>query len=217
MSTQGTVKVFIASPNDLAVERRAFKEVLEDLNQGYGRGAGVTFEPLGWEDTLATTGWRPQSVINQDVDACDVFVLVMWRRWGQKAKDATPPATSYTHEEYLRSLGRFEKGGKPTIYVFFKDVELGQMADPGKELKKWPAFRKKLAKSGKVLYRTFADAKAFRKEIDRHLTAFVGAPNDGDGADLTASGSMRAELDRYRAELQRALKELAQLRAEMKR
>jgi hypothetical protein len=46
------IKVFIASPSDLAVERRAFKDVIDELNQGYGRGAHVTFEPLGWEDAL---------------------------------------------------------------------------------------------------------------------------------------------------------------------
>ena len=75
MSTLRIVKLFIASPNDLAVERRAFKEVVDGLNKGFGRGAHVTFEALGWEDALATTGRRPQSVINQDIDACDVFML----------------------------------------------------------------------------------------------------------------------------------------------
>jgi hypothetical protein len=31
-----TIRVFIASPSDLAVERRAFKQVLEELNDGFG-------------------------------------------------------------------------------------------------------------------------------------------------------------------------------------
>jgi hypothetical protein len=47
MSTPRTIKVFIASPGDLAVERRAFKDVVDELNKGYGRGAHVTFEALG--------------------------------------------------------------------------------------------------------------------------------------------------------------------------
>jgi hypothetical protein len=152
MSIARVVKVFIASPGDLAVERRAFKEVVDELNNGFGRGAHVTFEPLGWEDALATTGRRSQSVINKDIDACDVFVLVMWRRWGQRAPDAKP-YSSYTEEEFYRALARYEKDRKPTIFVFFKHIDPGQMVDQGRELKKVLAFRKKLEQTGRVLYR----------------------------------------------------------------
>jgi hypothetical protein len=49
-----TINVFMASPGDLAVERRAFKDVIDELNGGFGDGASVRFVPLGWEDTLAT-------------------------------------------------------------------------------------------------------------------------------------------------------------------
>ena len=78
-----TIRVFIASPGDLAEERRAFKDKIDELNQGYARDAKVNLIPLGWEDALSSVGCRAQSVINQDIDQCDVFVPVMWRRWGQ--------------------------------------------------------------------------------------------------------------------------------------
>ena len=84
------IRVFIASPGDLAVERRAFKDAIELLNVGFGDGAEVQFESLGWEDTLATTGRRVQSVIDQDIDTCDVFVLALHRRWGQEALTRSP-------------------------------------------------------------------------------------------------------------------------------
>ena len=54
MSDPRTIHVFIASPGDPAVERRAVKEVIDELNRGFGDGAGVKFVALGWEDTLAT-------------------------------------------------------------------------------------------------------------------------------------------------------------------
>src|SRR5215831_14522923 len=118
------IRVFIASPGDLAVERRAFKDVVDELNDGFGRGANVRFEPLGWEDALSQVGRRSQSVINADVDACDVFVLVMWRRWGQEAPDAAP-YSSHTEEEFYRALARRENKGadgkrRPVVCVFFK-------------------------------------------------------------------------------------------------
>ena len=118
MGDKRIVKVFIASPNDLAVERRGFKEAIELLNIGFGDGAGVEFVPLGWEGTLASVGRRPQSVINTDIDACDVFVLAMHRRWGQPAPDSE--YSSYTEEEFHRALDRFKQTGSPTIFVFFK-------------------------------------------------------------------------------------------------
>jgi hypothetical protein len=47
MSDVRTIRVFIASPGDLAVERAAFKQVLEELNAGFGQALDITFEPLG--------------------------------------------------------------------------------------------------------------------------------------------------------------------------
>jgi hypothetical protein len=124
------VRVFIAFPGDLAIERRAFKEVIEELNAGFGDGAGVEFLALGWEDTLATTGRRSQSVINDEIDRCDIFILAMHRRWGQEAQDAKP-YSSYTEEEFHRAIDRWRRTLQPVVFVFFKQVEAGQMADPG--------------------------------------------------------------------------------------
>ncbi len=111
------IAVFIASPGDLAVERRAFRDAIEQLNAGFADGANVSFEALGWEDTLASTGRRSQSVINKDIDLCDVFILTMHRRWGQAAPDAGP-YSSYTEEEFHRALERWQEEKKPEIFVF---------------------------------------------------------------------------------------------------
>ncbi|MCY2951288.1 MAG: tetratricopeptide repeat protein [Planctomycetota bacterium] len=166
------VKVFIASPGDLAVERRAFRDQIELLNLGFGDGAGVEFEALGWEDTLAVTGRRAQAAINADIDACDVFVLALHRRWGQEAPDAKP-YSSYTEEEFHRALARWEKTGKPEVFVFFKNVDAASVADPGEQLQKVLKFRKQLQDTRKVLYRFFEDEKGFAGEVDKHLRAYV--------------------------------------------
>ncbi|MGA8109023.1 MAG: hypothetical protein WB974_06290, partial [Acidobacteriaceae bacterium] len=54
------ISVFIASPGDVAAERLVFKSTIEDLNQGFGRGADVVFVPVEWEDQLAESGRRVQ-------------------------------------------------------------------------------------------------------------------------------------------------------------
>ncbi|HUW84932.1 MAG TPA: tetratricopeptide repeat protein [Phycisphaerae bacterium] len=181
MSEKRQIKVFMASPSDLAAERRAFKDQIDNLNLGFGDGAAIEFIPLGWEDTLATTGRRPQGVINADVDACDVFVLAMHRRWGQEAPDSK--YDSYTEEEFHLALDRFSKTRSPEIFVFFKHVDAASIADAGPQLAKVLAFRRQLEQSRQVLYRSFADTGGFAKEVDSHLRAY--AKGDLPEADAT--------------------------------
>lgn len=166
------IRVFLASPGDLAIERRGFKDQIDLLNIGFGDGAGVEFVALGWEDTLSTVGRRSQAVINEEIDRCDVFVLTMHRRWGQPAEDAKP-YSSYTEEEFHRAFDRFKKTKSPEIFVFFKHVDTASMADPGEQLAKVLKFRCELEASRIVHYRFFADEEAFKAEIDKHLRRYA--------------------------------------------
>ena len=166
------ISVFMASPGDLLSERGKFRETIQQLNIGFGKDAGFVFEPFGWEDALATTGRRNQGVINSGIDRCDIFILAMYRRWGQEAPDAEP-YTSYTEEEFHRALERWKKDGKPEIFVFFKRVDAASEADPGPQLKKVMEFRKQLEETRQLLYRHFDDEQSFTEEIDKHLRAFV--------------------------------------------
>lgn len=184
-SKKRLIEVFIASPGDLSVEREAFKNVIDDLNIGFGDGAGVEFKALGWEDTLAVTGRRSQAVINQEVDRCDVFVLALNRRWGQEAPDS--PYSSYTEEEFHRALDRWKKDGAPEIFVFFKDIDPASMADPGPQLVKVLEFRKRLEETRVVLYHGFVDEHQFSAEISKHLRAFAKG-------DLPKTGAVREQV-----------------------
>jgi len=166
------ITVFIASPGDLSNERKYFRETIVLLNVGFGDGANVEFEPLGWEDTLASTGRRSQGVINAEIDRCDVFILVLYRRWGQAAPDAKP-YSSYTEEEFHRAFERWRKEGKPEIFVFFKRVEPESEADPEPQLKQVMTFRKQLEETRQVFYHYFDDKTSFVKEVDRHLRAYA--------------------------------------------
>jgi hypothetical protein len=165
------IAIFIASPGDLAPERKAFKDVIDELNKGFADGAGVKFTTLGWEDVLAVTGRRTQSVINLEVARCDFFILALHRRWGQEAPDSK--YSSYTEEEFRLALERWEKTKSPEIVVFFKNVDPASRADPGDELKKVLAFRKALEGGRQTMFRRFSSEVEFAKEIDLHLRAFA--------------------------------------------
>ncbi len=166
------IRVFIASPGDLVEERKIFRNAIEQLNVGFGDGAEVEFIPLGWEDTFASTGRRNQSVINEEIDTCDVFILAMNRRWGQHAPDAEP-YSSYTEEEFHRALERWRSSGSPDIFVFFKRVDAESEGDPGPQLRKVIDFRKHLEETRQVLYHYFNSPQSFMNEVDRHLRAYA--------------------------------------------
>lgn len=139
-----TIRVFIASPGDLAVERRAFKDVIEELNNGFGDDAGVKFEALGWEDTLASTGRQSQGVINREIDRCDACRLGL--------RPDRPAANQVGTES------------QPTRK---------RCTDPGPQLQKVLDFRKSLEESRQVLSHGFANEAEFKAEVDRHLRAFA--------------------------------------------
>ena len=79
------------------------------------------------ENALPGKG-RPQELINEDVNSCDLFVLLLWRRWG------TPSGkySSGTEEEFelARQLSEANKG-KPAIWLYFKKVPDEMLAEPG--------------------------------------------------------------------------------------
>jgi len=59
------------------------------------------------------------------------------------------------------------------MLCLFKNVDISAMADPGPQLSRVLAFRKRLEQSKKVLYRTFSTEEDLRIELDRHLYAIA--------------------------------------------
>src|SRR4051794_37021061 len=98
---RAVLKVFLASPSDLAEERKVSKDIVDSINHGAGRVLGWHIDLMGWEDTLPGYA-RPQSLINTDVDACDLFVGLLYERWGTP----TGEFTSGFEEEFARASGR---------------------------------------------------------------------------------------------------------------
>ena len=122
-----TIKVFFASPGDLEEERHLTNDVVRQLSDR----TPYNFVYLGYESVPATTGHRPQSVINALVDQCDVFLSAFHRRWGQPTTD-TVAYTSYTEEEFERARRRLSATGSPEIFCFFKHVDLASLSDAGR-------------------------------------------------------------------------------------
>ena len=139
------LRVFLASPSDLVDERKATKEMVDRLNSSI-RETGWAVELLGWEDRLPGFG-RPQAQINEDVDACDLFLGVLWRRWGSQSGKFK----SGFEEEFERALNRRRQSVSPEIWIYFKRVD--DTSDPGEQLRQVLTFRKNLEQHRTLLFR----------------------------------------------------------------
>ena len=186
------LRVFLASPSDLEAERKATKEIVERFNHTI-REIGWAVELLGWEDLLPGYG-RPQAQINEDVDACDLFLGVLWRRWGSPSGKFQ----SGFEEEFERAVVRRRKSESPEIWIYFKRVD--RTSDPGDQLRQVLAFRKKLEQERELLFQQFDDTSEwvavcqdalFRYVLKRvfpegiteiQSTASTTAPSRPDGA-----------------------------------
>jgi Domain of unknown function (DUF4062) len=160
--------VFIASPGDLVEERRVAKKVVDDLNETVSRRLGWQIELLGWEETLPGYG-RPQELINEDVEVCDLFIGLLWRRWGQSTREFS----SGFEEEFELARKRRKETKTPEIWLFFKKVEEDQLKDPGRQLKRVLDFQKSQVAAKELLFKNFDDVDDWRTQLNKYLLRYI--------------------------------------------
>lgn len=169
------VSVFIASPSDLDEERNRLEEVIRELNIAWARDLGIRLELIRWE-THAFPGFGDdgQAVINDQIpDDYDIFIGIMWYRFGTPTKRAE----SGTHEEFQRAKARFDRDPSSLqLMIYFKDAQIP--LPPSKidftQLEKVTTFRNSLGSEG-GLYWPFASVEDFEKLTRLHLTRCVQA------------------------------------------
>ena len=160
--------VFLASPGDLQEERNITRLSVERVNKILSRRVGWQIELLRWEDT--SPGYsRPQNLINRDVDSCDLFVGILWRRWGQN----TGEYSSGFEEEFIRARDRRRKTGKPEIWLFFKKIDEERIEDPGEQLKKVLDFKEEQIKLKELLFKEFGVSNKWDELIYDYLFDYV--------------------------------------------
>jgi hypothetical protein len=116
-------QIFIASPSDVEEERNLTKSVIDELNKTIASDHNIVLELLRWEtDSFPNFGDDPQDVINSQIGQnCDVFVGILWSRFGTP----TNRASSGTEEEFLNVFQRWRRDPKSvTIMFYFKDAPI---------------------------------------------------------------------------------------------
>ncbi|HWA92982.1 MAG TPA: hypothetical protein VG844_00170 [Terracidiphilus sp.] len=161
MAYQATVyRILIASPSDVADERRAIPEIIQQWNRDNSFHLKTVLEAVKWEThCIPEMGDRPQEIVNrQVVRDCDLLVGVFWTKLGSP----TGKAESGTVEE----IHEFIATGKPTMLYFSKvpaalaDVDIEQF-------KRLQSFKSECQSKG--LVSTYETLDEMRDLLRSHL------------------------------------------------
>lgn len=175
-------RIFIASPGGLQDIREAFRDIIAKYNTEDAMRRGVVFIPVGWELTLGGMG-RPQAIINQELEECDAFVLVLHDRWGSNPGGAEG-YTSGTQEEYEKAMQHFGAEDKPMkgLLVFFKSLEPERLSDPGPQLQQVLDFKKKLEQERRLLFHQIETSSDFEDRFRTFLASWIRDHEKGQGS-----------------------------------
>ena len=111
-----TIKIFLASSEELEDDRNAFGNLVRKLNKTYEK-RGIHLELFEWEDyDAAYNDRRKQDEYNDEVRASDMFLAVFHRVAGK-----------YTIEEFDVATEEFRKKGLPKSYVYCKELQPGDV------------------------------------------------------------------------------------------
>ena len=106
-----TIKVFIASSEELHLERLEFTDMIQQLNKAL-RPRGIEIEPVKWEYLDSSMNEeRKQTEYNNALKECELCLVMYWTRFGE-----------YTEEELTTAWESLKAGKNPQkIYVYFKE------------------------------------------------------------------------------------------------
>jgi hypothetical protein len=202
MPRQETVlQVFLASPGDVSAERRAVKEVIDELNQTWSNTLGLRLELITWEThTRPAFGEDAQEVINAQIgDTYDLFLGMMWGRFGTP----TARAGSGTQEEFENALERFKaKRGNLQIMIYFKHADMPMESIDPEQIRLIRDFKHRVAGEG-GLYWNFENTDEFAGFLRLHLSKYVqdwtertrGGQASNDAEPVTVGTSSTGEFE----------------------
>ena len=106
-----TIRVFIASSEELKMERLKFTDMIEQLNNCL-EVRGIRLKSVKWEYLDASMGvLHKQQEYNEKLKECELCLVLYWNKFGE-----------YTREELETAYEELKAGRNPhKLYVYFKE------------------------------------------------------------------------------------------------
>ncbi len=157
----------IASPSDVADERRIVTEAIYRWNDANALARKMALLPVKWEtNSSPDMAGPPQTILNRQIlEEADILVGIFGTRIG------TPTAehVSGSVEEIKKHVG----AGK-TAMVYFSDVPVAPSSIDAAQYAALQAFRAECERTG--LYATFDSLDEFRNKFSHHLDLELNKP-----------------------------------------
>jgi len=173
------LRIFAASPSDVANERARLAAVVEDL-KALAEHVGVTLDLVDWQQVVPDLG-RPEQVILDQLkpDTWDLFIGILWHRFGTPPGGQDPQTQkeylSGTEEDFRVAYRLWQQYGRPRV-MFYRCVRPipPDDLDPDqyKRVKEFLAgFAPDADHPG--LYQTFDRVESFERLVRQNPTRFL--------------------------------------------
>lgn len=172
MESRKVLRLFLASPGDVAAERAIVREIVSEWNLAVGQKRGLQVDVIGWETHVAPDyGSDSQSIINRqigDMKRCALFVGILKHRFGTP----TPREPSGTYEEFKRAERVHKRNGKLRIMMYFCDAPFAPHGKADMEQKqKVLDFRSAIQPLS--IYQPYRARTYFHRLFSRHFHSWV--------------------------------------------
>ena len=114
-----TIKIFLASSEELDYDRMAFGNLIRRLDDLYEK-RGIRIKLFEWEDyDAAFNDRRKQNEYNDHVRESDIFLALFHKKAGE-----------FTIEEFDVASEEFKQHASPKVFTFCKDLQPGEEESP---------------------------------------------------------------------------------------
>jgi len=158
LSYRKHIRIFVASPGDVLRERDRLSSVVQELSTTIAPYKGFSLELVRWETHCMPALGRPQGVINAQIGLYDIFVGIMWKRFGSP----TGLTESGTEEKFRVAYDTWRRNQSPSILFYFcQHPFMPRNIEELEQCKRVLAFRQELEQKGLIWeypeHDTFAD------------------------------------------------------------
>ena len=173
MSQVKLLKIFMASPSDVAKERDYVIKVIEEINRTIAPGKGVRLEVVRSEGNAFPSYNLEggQAVLNEQIGKMEeyaLFVGIMWNRVGTP----TPRADSGTIEEFELAVEALDSKGQPHIWFYFREtLAKFDKLDDSEQRQKVLKFKQEIQL--KALTQCYKNPSNFRDQFRSHIALWL--------------------------------------------
>ncbi len=157
--TRQVYNVFLSGPGDVGEHKDAARKAVDEFNLTWAKFLGLQFDVTSFPESFHPgIGAEPQEVIWDQVGDFDVYIGLLWARFG------TPTArfASGTSEEFHEAVRRYQSGAVRAVRVYFCQQAMPASID-GNQVAGVQAFQKSVETS--ALYGTYSSTEEIAAKV----------------------------------------------------